>query len=87
MGLKGRSAPVEQRIREAGVVSLFQKGERVTRDSDPHTYIVVSVSRARERVLIAPESNLESTLTVDPQQLSKDPLQGAWPPELTMTRQ
>jgi len=74
---------MDRRIRESGVVALFQKGERVIRESDSRTYLVMSVSRAKGRLRIAPEDNLDDIEETDPNELSKDPVAGSWPPELT----
>lgn len=79
---KSRATPVDKQIREFGLVSLFQKGEKVCRGQSDKQYVVVAVSRSRGRVFIAPADDTSAVEQVDPHELRKDPIEGAWPPEL-----
>lgn len=75
--------PTDRRIRESGVVALFQRGEKVERTSDSRSYLVVSISRTKGRIRIAPEDNMEAIEETTPDELTKDPVAGLWPPELS----
>ncbi len=79
---KARGTPLDKLIREYGVVALFNRNETVRLAEDDRPYIVLSVSRAKGSIVVAPVDNLQETFDVDPRELRKDPVEGIWPAEL-----
>jgi uncharacterized tellurite resistance protein B-like protein len=82
MPRKARSAPMDKLVKQHGVVALFSRNENVYLGSADRPYVILSVSRAKSSVVIAPLDNLEETTEVDPRELRKDLVQGAWPAEI-----
>ena len=81
---RSKSNPMDSQVREFGIVAMFRRGEKVKWDQgEEKIYVVVSVSRSRGSLVIAPEDDLESGQEVEPGELTKDLLEGEWPPELT----
>ena len=80
---RSRSTPLDKLIRKYGVVALFSRNETVYFGQEDRPYVIVSVSRAKSYVLIAPVDNLQATTKVDPRELRKDSILGDWPAELT----
>ena len=78
---KGKATPIDKQIRESGLVSLFQKGEKVTHVQTDKQYVVVSVLRRLGKLKIAPVDNPSAVEQVEPHDLRKDPIEGAWPAE------
>jgi len=81
-GHKSRATPADKKIQEFGLVSLFQKGETVTRGDSNEPFVVLSVSASKGRVFIAPADDVLAVEKVEPYELWKDATEGAWPPEL-----
>lgn len=81
-GHKSKATPADKKIQEFGLVSLFQKGETVTRGDSNEPYVVVSVSPSKGIVFIAPANDVLAIEKIEPYELWKDPSEGAWPPEL-----
>jgi hypothetical protein len=81
-GHKSKATPADRRIQEFGLVSVFQKGETVTRGESNEPYVVVSVSPSKGLVFMAPADDVLAIEKVEPYELWKDPTEGAWPPEL-----
>ena len=80
---KRRGKPMDQLVRESGVVAMFKRGEQVIRSSDRQPCLVVSVSKARGILGIAQQEDPESIEEVEPTELYKDPTGDAWPGALT----
>ena len=81
-GHKSKATPADRRIQEFGLVSLFQKGETVTRGESNEPYVAVSVSPSKGLVFMAPANDVLAIEEVEPYELWKHPTEGAWPPEL-----
>ena len=80
---KGKATPLDKQVQEFGVVAMFQRGEKVVRSPEEKPFVVVSVSRSKGTLFIAPEDNLEAREEADPHELTKDLVDGDWPEELT----
>jgi len=74
--------PAEKLIKKYGVVTLFRRNETVYQNQEDRPYVVLSVSKVKGSVVIAPVDNLADTTEVDVRQLRKDPVNGDWPVEL-----
>lgn len=81
-GRSRRPSPIDKQIREFGLVAMFQRGEKVTRPDSDKAYVVVSISRTRGRLTIAPVDDLDAVEYAEPHELYKDPVNGIWPAEL-----
>lgn len=79
---KGRATPLDKQVQEFGVVAMFQRGEKVFRGAEKRPCVVVSISRTKGTLLVAPEDNLDAAEEADPHELTKDLINGDWPPEL-----
>lgn len=79
---KACSNPMDDLVREYGVVALFNRNETVYVGQEDVPYVIVSISRTKDTIVIAPADNLEATIEIDPRELRKDPVRGDWPPEL-----
>jgi len=79
---KLRSAATDKLIRQYGLVALFSRNETVFLGAGDRPYAVLSVSRAKGTIVIAPADNMNETLEVDARELRKDPVEGGWPAEL-----
>lgn len=80
---KARPNAADKLIKQFGIVALFSRNETVFVGADDRPYVVLSVSRARGSLVIAPADDLEATQEVDPHELRKDAVDGDWPAELT----
>jgi len=80
---KARPNAADKLVRQFGIVALFSRNETVFVGADDRPHVVLSVSRARGMLVIAPADDLEATLEVDPHELRKDSVDGDWPAELT----
>jgi hypothetical protein len=77
-----RGTPLDRQIQDAGMVALFQRGELVGVGAERKSMMIVSVSRAKGTLLVAPSDNPDATVQVEPCDLTKDPISGYWPEEL-----
>ena len=80
---KRKGTPVDQLVKQSGVVAIFKRGEHVSRGPDGKPCVVVSVSRAKGLVGVAQEDAPDSVEYVEPGELFKDHAGDAWPSELT----
>ena len=78
---KGRSAPIDQLVREHGVIALFNRNETVYFGAEDRQYAILSVSRTKGSLVIAPLDDLEAATEVTPHDLRKDTVEGDWPAE------
>ena len=78
---RSKANPMDQQIQEFGLVSLFQRGERVYRGPAKKACVVLSVSRSKGVIVVAPVDDLNAKEAVAPCAVIKDAAEGAWPPE------
>jgi len=78
---KASSTPVDKLIKQHGIVALFRRNENVYFGPTEQLFVILSVSRAKNSIVIAPLDDLEETTEVDPRELRKDLAQGEWPAE------
>ena len=79
---KNRGIPIDRQLQDSGIVAMFQRGEVVGFGPERKPMMVLSVSRAKGTLVVAPQDNLDATEQVEPSELTKDPLGGSWPEEL-----
>ena len=79
---KGRGTQMDRQVQEHGIVAMFHRGEVVGRGPEGQPVIVLSVSRAKGTLVVAPQDNLDAAEEVEPCDLAKDPVNGSWPEEL-----
>ena len=79
---KSRGTPLDRQVQDCGIVAMFQRGELVGVGPERTPMMVLSVSRAKGILVVAPQDNLEATEQVEPCDVFKDPLSGVWPDEL-----
>ena len=79
---KNRGTPIDRQLQDSGIVAMFQRGEVVGLGPERKPMMVLSVSRAKGTLVVAPQDNLDATEQVEPSELIKDPLSGSWPEEL-----
>jgi hypothetical protein len=79
-----RSVATDKLIRQHGLVALFNRNETVFLGAGDRPHAVLSVSRAKGTIVVAPVDNLNETLEVDARELRKDPVDGDWPAEMAV---
>lgn len=80
---KARATPVDKLTRQFGVVALFCRNETVYLGAEDRPHAILSVSRSKGSVVIAPVDDLQAATEVDARDLRKDPVHGDWPAELS----
>lgn len=80
---KPRPNAADKLVKQYGIVALFSRNETIFVGADDRPYVVLSVSRSKGTLVIAPADDLETTQEVDPHVLRKDALHGDWPAEFS----
>lgn len=80
---KARPNAPDKLVKQYGIIALFSRNETVFLGEEDRQYVVLSISRAKGTLVIAPADDLDAAQEVDPHEVRKDSQHGDWPAELT----
>lgn len=79
---KARPNAADKLVKQYGIIALFSRNETVFLGAEDRQFVVLSISKTKGTLVIAPADDLDAAQEVDPHEVRKDSQHGDWPAEL-----